>query len=52
MEELNDMFINRTIVFNNISDAIDMNIQLDDGDGNMLSIVEQIEYAKKITNDE
>ena len=25
-----------------------MNIQLDYGDGNMLSIVEQIEYAKKL----
>ncbi|AHE43284.1 hypothetical protein [Klebsiella pneumoniae] len=47
MHELDDMFSNRPIVAQLISDAQEMVIQTDDGDGNHLTHDEQIEIARE-----
>lgn len=47
MHDLDDMFSNRPIVAQLISDAQEMVIQKDDGDGNHLTHDEQIEIARE-----
>ncbi|MCS4389240.1 hypothetical protein [Klebsiella quasipneumoniae] len=46
MEELDDMFSNRQIVTKALADAQEMAIQTDDGNGNALTLEEQIAFAQ------
>ncbi|MCS4389738.1 hypothetical protein [Klebsiella quasipneumoniae] len=46
MEELDDMFSNRQIVTKALADAQEMAIQTDDGNGNVLTLEEQIALAQ------
>ncbi|HFT2748894.1 TPA: hypothetical protein ACHV8U_001844 [Klebsiella quasipneumoniae] len=45
-EELNNLFSNRAVVAQALSDAQEMAIQTDDGNGNVLTLEEQIAKAK------
>ena len=47
MEEVNNMFSNRTVVAQALSQAQEMVIQTEDGDGNHLTHEEQIEIARE-----
>lgn len=46
MEELDDMFSNRQIVTRALTDAQEMAIQTDDGNGKTLTLEEQIAFAQ------
>ncbi|HDT6053662.1 TPA: hypothetical protein QHB91_005749 [Klebsiella michiganensis] len=46
MEELDDMFSNRQIVTMALTDAQEMAIQTDDGNGKSLTLEEQIALAQ------
>ncbi|ELQ4642841.1 hypothetical protein IFY68_02028 [Klebsiella pneumoniae] len=46
MEELDDMFSNRQIVTRDLTDAQEMAIQTDDGNGKTLTLEEQIAFAQ------
>lgn len=46
MLELEDMFSNRGVVAQALSEAQEMIIQTDDGNGKMLTLEEQIAYAQ------
>lgn len=46
MEELDDMFSNRQIVTRALTDAQEMVIQTDDGNGKTLTLEEQIAFAQ------
>ncbi|HCB0889428.1 TPA: hypothetical protein MYM97_000451 [Klebsiella pneumoniae] len=46
MEELDDMFSNRQIVTKALADAQEMAVQTDDGNGNTLTLEEQIALAQ------
>ena len=46
MHELDDMFSNRQIVTKALADAQEMAVQTDDGNGNTLTLEEQIALAQ------
>ncbi|HDK7115239.1 hypothetical protein AAHW05_10725 [Klebsiella variicola subsp. variicola] len=45
-EELNNLFSNRAVVAQALSDAQEMAIQTDDGNGKTLTLEEQIAFAQ------
>lgn len=50
-EELNNLFSNRAVVAQALSEAQEMAIQTDDGNGKTLTLEEQIAFAQSQSHD-
>ena len=46
MDELDEMFSNRAVVAQALSEAQELNVQTDDGNGKVLSLEDQIAFAQ------